>query len=75
MPSFFGLTDYYTPKLTIAVARVLLLGDQIGKCDNRVLDKRLDGGVSIMEAMSAAEPSPLMPWFKEPTTQQRTGTR
>eukprot|EP00965_Chrysotila_dentata_P260547 6213945-Pleurochrysis_carterae.AAC.3 len=66
MPSFFGLTNYYTPKLTIAVARVLLFGDQTGKCDNSFLDKRLDGGFSIMEAMSAAELSPLLVRFKEP---------
>eukprot|EP00965_Chrysotila_dentata_P116381 3847301-Pleurochrysis_carterae.AAC.1 len=68
MPSFFGLTDYYTPKLTIAVARVLRLGDQTGKYDNSFLDKRLDGGVSIMKAMSAAELSPLLLRFKEPNS-------
>eukprot|EP00965_Chrysotila_dentata_P166136 5485749-Pleurochrysis_carterae.AAC.1 len=66
MPSFFGLTDYYTPKLTIAVACVLLSGDQTGKCDNSFLDKRLEGGVSIMEAMSAAEASPLLLRFTRP---------
>eukprot|EP00965_Chrysotila_dentata_P095027 3141588-Pleurochrysis_carterae.AAC.1 len=66
MPSFFGFTDYYIPKLTIAVARFLLLGDQTGKCDASFLDKRFDSGVSIMEAMSAAEPSPVLLRFKEP---------
>eukprot|EP00965_Chrysotila_dentata_P206866 6183787-Pleurochrysis_carterae.AAC.3 len=60
MPSLFGLTAYYTPKLKIAFARVLPSGDQTGNCANSFIDKRLDGGVSILEATSTAEPSLLL---------------